>query len=266
MNSALTYRQQVSFGVVYALIVGMFLLDSQFHFSAMRYPFEWGVRPWLALESKLNSGISFPRNFVKTVLTSQKMIADLQSKNAQLQVQVAEAESTRKENELLKKELEKGVSGNNELFNTILLSRIIQDGKLVYLDKGANQGVKSGAFVMSQEILLGRVEKVDQFFAQAVTFSKGSWQTVAQTQNGVRGVVTGGNNQVLFTQVAADESFEVGDSLFTVGSVTDGVPPELYIGQIQEKIEKIGAPVQSARVHQGVDIHSTQLVSIKMRE
>lgn len=266
MRSSLTYNQQLIFGVVYVVLILIVLFDSQYHLSPLRYPFELGLRPWQNIEARAQSIASVPGNFVRTVMSSQKMIADLQIKNAELQVKVGEAENAKRENEILKKEVEKKDGVNDESFKTIVTARIISVGSLTYLDKGLVDKVQAGGLVTSQGILLGKVQKVDQFTSQVITFGQGSWQAVAQTQSGVKGVIIGKNNQVLFTQVSADEKIEDGDEIFTTGSVAENIPAGLYIGQVQQKMEKVGAPVQTAIVNQSISIESLPLVMIKMRE
>ncbi|MEO8581991.1 MAG: rod shape-determining protein MreC [Patescibacteria group bacterium] len=266
MKSSLTQHQQLVFGITYSIVIVFVLLDAHYHFLVMRYPFEVLLKPGNLIETNLRQLSLVPTEFVHTVFRSERMIADLQIKNAQLQAQVAEAENAKKENELLKKELEKNTESNQDLFTSVLTARIIEAGVVTYLDKGVSNGVVSGGLVMSQQVLLGKIQSSDHFFSSVGTFSQGSWQTVAKTQTGVKGIVTGKKGQVLFTQVSADQKLEKGDELYTLGSISDQVPPGLYLGQVQDMLEDVGAPVQTAIVDQGVNIESLSLVLIKMRE
>jgi cell shape-determining protein MreC len=265
MKHAMTTNQQLFFAITYVLVAFVMLLDTQFRFQALHAPYQWALRPWMTLEQRMQELAQIPIEFVHSVSTAQKLIANLQIKNAELQVNVAEAQNVKKENEALRLEIEKR-DGSSVQFESTIIAKPISIGSISYVDKGESDGVVVGNLVMAQGTLLGQVQKTDQFVSQVVTFDQGSWQTVAQTQNGVKGVVLGKNKRVLFTQVSADESLEVGDVVFTTGSVSGDVPSGLYIGQVTDILESVSAPVQTAVIEQGVKMESLPVMVIKKRE
>ncbi len=267
MIKKMSVQQRWAVGGIYCTMLVLACVDTYSHLLFIRQPFSWVLRPMLRAERFFETSVRFPVHFLANVMRSEQMIADLQSKNIQLQVQIAQAEFTKQENLRLLQELEKTTKlPNTDVFKVSVISHLVHVDAISVLDKGTDDLVKPGGLVFIQGVLFGKIKEVDQFFSRAIFFNQGSWSTVAQTQSGVKGVIVGKKNQVLFTQVAAGEHIEAGDQLFTVGSYVDSVPPGLFLGQIGQVQEHIGAPVQTAVVSQLVDIQATKLVTIKMRE
>lgn len=262
MRNALTRQQKLIFAGCYLLIIFLLLFDLKFQLSILRTPFELLFRPFQYLEMNSNKTLEYPRSFFSSAFHSEKIIADLQRKNAELKTQIAEATFLKKENELLRTEIEKGHPENIPPESSAILGHIISLDTISYLDRGRNHGVKDQDLILLNGILLGKVEETEEFFSSAEFFITSDWEVVVQTENGVKGLVSGKNGRVYFMQASSEKKVEPGEAIYTTGNVAQNVPPGLYVGEIKEILQEPSSSTQRAVIDQTISISSGSIVKI----
>lgn len=262
MKIFLTNQQRFIFGGCYVFIVCLALLDFKYHFSVLRYPFEFVMYPLQSLQVKGRDVVDFPNHLFRSAASSEKMLLDLQQEVTALKVENAEARVLKKENVELKAELENKFGQKKETQKFALTAHIITIGPVSYIDTGSREGVQSNDLVMSQGVLLGKIKEPEHLFSSVSFFSKEAWEVVAKTESGVRGIIKGKNGVVYFSQVPSDKKIETGQVLYTAGNPTELIPSGLYIGEVSEVIQNPGEPFQTAVVKQSVDLSSLTTVQV----
>lgn len=262
MNISFTKSQLSFYFGLYLVVLGLTVLDARFSLQAIRMPFSFLLRPIISIETGIEAHFSRPFTRLSTLLNAQQLVTDLQNRNIELQTQIAQAEFTAEENKALKLEIEKGNTEQIERANTVKEAQIISEGQVSFMNKGSTDGIEMGNILTMQGVLVGKVKEVEPFFSSIDLFTEGSFQVIGQTENGVKGIVTGKDGTVRLTQVRADQKVEVGEAVFSSGSMNDEVPIGMFIGEIKSIEQDPGAPFQEAEINQLITSQTIRVVRV----
>lgn len=106
------------------------------------------------------SGKSVFSNF-SNIKNLQKENAELKDRLSQMEAEIVKLEEFRKENESLKKDLDFKTTSNFEtLTATVFAYDPLSVRQLLTIDKGEKDGIRKGMVVMSEGILVGKVQEV----------------------------------------------------------------------------------------------------------
>ena len=85
---------------------------------------------------------------------------------------------------------------------------------------------------------------------------------MAETENGIKGVIKGNGQEILFSELKPDDSISPGQLVFTASQVT--IEKGLLIGKVARLMEENPAlAVKTAVIEQLVNFYDTSLVEIK---
>jgi rod shape-determining protein MreC len=184
----------------------------------------------------------------------------------QLLAQVADLQSAERENQAIKKQFHLHKSSDKTI-KVAHSAGLSQQGNVSYLliDQGRDQGVQVGQIVLSDGVLVGRIQQVDQHTSLVqLPISLGSTVPVVirHGQAVIKGVVEGSFNLTArLTQVLPTDTLEPNEVIET--SADGGVyPPGIVVGQVGAVTKKDSQVFQSASVNLLWDIRQLEIVFV----
>lgn len=194
----------------------------------------------------------------QTASQAQRRVQLLSQQLAELTSALEEMDQLKAENRMLRELL--NASNSAEEKRTLAVP-ITAFGKPA-IGIGKLQGVTEGNLLFINQVLIGRVTKVEAKQALVELLSSGNSQPIlARTESGVEGLVKGDDRRVNLTEVPRNQQLQVGERVVTVGQL--GIPAGLLIGQISS-IESIGtSPAQTAVVDQLVSFFTERQVEVR---
>lgn len=127
-------------------------------------------------------------------------------------------------------------------------------GQKVFIDGGANLGIKEGSIVTNNHGAIGRISEVLEDKSRLVLFTDASSRVPVITSKArARGILAGDNSNVMeILYLAENHKIEVGDWIFTSGD-GDTLPPGILIG-IVKKVSGSRVEVVMAEDIAGADV------------
>lgn len=134
--------------------------------------------------------------------------------------------------------------------------------KYITIDRGSNSGVKPGMAVVSSGVLVGVVDKVEDFSSVVFLATDPEFRLRGIGQDGrAQGIVRGQLGQgYIFDKVTQAESISTGELVITAGSGL--VPKGILIGQVESIQKSDNAVFQSAQLKPLVNINNLEIVFI----
>jgi rod shape-determining protein MreC len=134
--------------------------------------------------------------------------------------------------------------------------------KFITIDRGRNSGLKEGMAVISSGVLVGTIDKVEDFSSTVFLSSDPDFRIRAIGQDGrAQGIVKGQLGQgYLFDKITQAESIKKGELVITAGSGL--VPKGILIGEVESASKSDNAVFQSAQLRPLVNISSLEIVFI----
>lgn len=213
-------------------------------------------------------------DYLHTRVSNLRNLGNLYQENALLQARVIDLEkqvaglaNAAQENEDLRAEL--GITNRpaaDETAAATIISRTTNNllGEAL-VDQGANANLKVGQAVVSQGILVGRVEEV--FTTTARISLVNSTTTVVQallTDSQTLGLITGGSTGLRLTEVDQGVNIREGEIVQTSG-LGGTIPQGIIIGQVDKVISESGATKQEAIVHSPINFDQLRLVFVILK-
>lgn len=186
-----------------------------------------------------------------------------ESKILQLTNQLSAMKELANENEQLRAQLD----FNKKLNLDLTAARVVaSDGtslrKYITIDRGNSSGVKPGMAVVSSGVLVGTIDRVEEFSSVVFLATDPEFRLRGLGQDGrAQGIVRGQLGQgYLFDKVTQAESISQGELVVTAGSGL--VPKGILIGEIEAVQKSDNAVFQSAQLKPLVNLSSIEVVFI----
>jgi rod shape-determining protein MreC len=171
-------------------------------------------------------------------------IGELKSENSRLlkennilAVRLAESENEKKENAMLRDQLNLAPRKKFNLVSSFVIGQDPQRlGSWILIDKGEADGMAPGMPVIAYEgILIGKIEEVFRNSSKVVLLTDSeSAVNASDMETSARGILKGEYNLgIILDRVAQTEALNVGDTVITSGLGGD-LPKGLLIGKILE--------------------------------
>lgn len=219
---------QKSFALFISLIVVSFFL-----FLVDRWGILQGVRSTLLGVFMPAERVVHQYSVTLPFLANQR-IQKLQQENDSLRSQLAKSQQLKKENEDLQKQL--GVAKDSP--QKLLLAHVLSTGTYFIIDKGSNDGLREGMTVMTQNMYVGKIFRVQPNVSRLLLPIETESVIAAVNQNKTaKGLVRGNGSSMSISEVLLSEILNQKDVLVTVGSVDDkgiGIRPDLELGKVIE--------------------------------
>jgi rod shape-determining protein MreC len=176
--------------------------------------------------------------------------SQLEQQNAALRQQLAADDETRRDNDILRKQLGLDVAGAPpEVAAEVIALQPDSYRQFVTINKGSRAGIKPGLAVLSQGVLMGTVESTSATTARIMLVTDPEFKLTAVDQaTNAQGLLEGqlGGGLVL-DDIAQTDSVKPGDTVTTSG-LGGVVPAGLLIGQVESVNTRSNVVFQTAAV------------------
>jgi len=176
--------------------------------------------------------------------------AQLESQNAQLRQNLAADDETRRDNDLLRRELGLQVAGApQEVATEVVAFQPDSYRQFVTIDKGSRAGIQTGMAVLSQGVLIGTIANTSSTTSRIMLITDPDFRLTAEDENtGATGVINGQlGSGLLFNEIDQTAVVKPGDTVTTSG-LGGLVPAGLYVGQIESVDGRGNVVFQNAQV------------------
>ncbi len=186
-------------------------------------------------------------------------LEDLQYRYSEAAARVAKIQVLEAENQELRKLLE----NSDRSYQKVIVTAPVISFAQSFVQAGAQAGVKLGSAVLYKDTLLGLVDQVEEKQSSVLLLSKlNDSYLLAETENGVKGIIKGNGKEVLFTELKQDDPISLGQLVFTASQVS--IEKGLLIGRVARIVEENPAlAVKTAVIEQLVDFYEASLVEIR---
>jgi rod shape-determining protein MreC len=180
--------------------------------------------------------------------------ARLEHENADLRQRLAADAETRRDNELLRKQLGLDVAGApREIAAEVISFQPDSYRQFVTVNKGTNAGLQPGMAVVSDGVLIGTIAEVQATTARIMLVTDPEFKLTAKDQDtGATGIIRGQlGSGLLLDKIGQTDTVRPGDTVTTDG-LSGLVPPGLFIGQVESVDTRANVVFQSAAVSTGL--------------
>jgi rod shape-determining protein MreC len=237
---------------------------------------------FLSLSGKLNFLSSFLEKGTSAVqaatlgifqklpfVASDSRIKKLQDKNLELLSQVSAFEKLKKDNAALSDQFQTSYPKSAWLLKADIVGAPsfvpgLSVPNIFILNKGTGNGVQKGCAVIVKNNLVGVISQVSANLSKAETVNNSSFSFTAKTQNGVVGVLKGGNTLTL-DNILLSENVKAGELVLTKGDLNGngiGIIPDLVVGKITSVERNPSDLFQKARVESFVNFTNLDSVFV----
>lgn len=244
----------------------LFLVDSTIRLLPLRQMITATYRLGLPISSRFSQVIVTPKLFVQKSLQSVEKIQSLEAKNAELRAQIAQSEFLGVENQALRSQIEKSASDAARLNYQQVVGRVIYSVAESGVDVGTQEGIGEGDLVFWNDRLIGKIGKTSPAFSELHLIDSAQMQLVGENQAGVTGLVRKSSGKVVLDEIASDQLIEVGDYVYSSGSLSEKIPPGLFIGQVSKVQMDLSSPTKFAELDTAPSSDELSVVIIRVYE
>jgi len=240
----------------------LFFLDKK---KIIKKPKEFLEKPILKTEEKIYGLKIWGEKQIGPIFRGkslEKEVGRLQLELQRLAVDQNKLSSCLEENEQMRKLLGAPLSPKWKF----LPAKVIGGGEKLRIDKGEKDGVKKGMIVVSENILVGRVEEVGQASSllEIPLTPKSSLPVVVKRPGGkgiqARGILRPVGGNLILSEVLQSEDIQKGDLVVSGGD--ENWPADLLIGQISDVLAKSAEIYQKARVKPLLEYDKLRIVFV----
>lgn len=188
----------------------------------------------------------------------------LEQENASLRQRLAADAETRKDNELLRRQLGLEVAGTlRQVAAEVVLFAPDSYRQFVSINKGSAAGIAQGMAVTSEGVLIGTIAEVKAGSARIMLINDPEFKLAAKDQDtGATGILRGQlGHGLLLDEIGQTEIIKPGDSVTTAG-LGGQIPAGLLIGKVQSVNTKSNVVFQSAQVETEYRVSGLRFVNV----
>jgi len=219
------------------------------------------VRPFLEGGARIVRTARIPFEWTRVAMRRYTYVLDLELRYAESAAQLSELAKLREENTALRALLEsEQASGGSRVKERRIASILSYAQPTISL--GTADGIQDNYLVFVSGTFIGKITQTSAHEAQVrLIQSFGDADVIlAQTEQGVSGLLLGDGREVLLKEIPIDASIQVGQRVETSGQV--GILPHLYLGRISAIRREEGSPTQTVVVDQGISFYRTSIVEV----
>lgn len=189
---------------------------------------------------------------------SYQTIVSLESQLIESTNQLARLQGVEAENEALRQALQ--AQPANQDISRFLARPSTNFGQPQIALQQADQ-VEVGQAVIANQVLLGKIERVDQLAARVRLLQYISQPILARTITGADGILIGDGRRIIFSEVPLTQPIEPDSQIVSVAQ--PGIPADLVIGSIGQEITQPADAVRSFIVTQPLSWYEAAVVEIR---
>lgn len=216
--------------------------------------------------NKINSGINNFRELISSINNLQKENKNLKKEANQLRAEITKLKEIEKENQILREQLNFAQKTDYKLLPAEIISRGEETFfSQVIVNRGEKDGVKKGAFVLSDGYLIGKVIEVYNHSAKIMLITSPQSSVGAMIQDSrVNGVIKGElGGGLVMEMIPQNEMIRVGELVCTSGIGGD-YPKGIIIGAIEEIKSKPDELFQKVSIKSPINFKKIELIFISL--
>jgi rod shape-determining protein MreC len=199
-----------------------------------------------------------------------KVVKDLEARNAQLIQENASLKVLKEENQLLREHFKFSESNDYNFILAEVISRGVlvnfpTQNQYIIINKGAKQGLQIGLPVLSsQGLVVGKIDEVKDNSAKVnlTTDSQCKFAATIQNRDSTVGIAEGDLGLIIkMNFIPQTEEINIGDTVVTSG-LEENIPRGLVIGSVTEVLKESNEVWQGAVIEPLVDFNDLIIVSI----
>jgi rod shape-determining protein MreC len=190
--------------------------------------------------------------------------ARLERENADLRQRLAADAETRRDNELLRKQLGLNVASTlKQEAAEVILFQPDSYRQFVTINKGSQVGIKLGMAVMSEGILIGTIFDTQPTTARIMLVTDPEFKLTAKDQDtGATGIIRGRlGGGLLLDKIGQTDTVRPGDTVTTSG-LGGLVPAGLYIGRVESVDTRANVVFQAAHIETSLKVRSLRFAYV----
>jgi rod shape-determining protein MreC len=222
------------------------------------------IGPVLAAETGMVSkGVNFFR-LISTIREINKENSGLRLENSNLAAELTKLKEMKHENEALRQELGFVEKRKDNYLPAQIIGRtptgIIKD---LIIDRGSADGIKTGAVVLAQGFLIGRISKVEARQASVMLLvNPRSMIPVVLQESRSTGLLRGGISGLVITDLLIDSKVTA-DEIVLSNGFGDEIPADIAIGRVISTSARSGDITKKATVRTLLDISKQEMVFVR---
>jgi len=189
---------------------------------------------------------------------------DLKQENSELKARLAKFDETKRENEILKKELQFVDSNQSQNYLPALVIAYSPNAytKSIKINRGTKDGIKNNQPVISDGFLVGVVSNTYENSADVVFISdNNSLIPFVLEKSRATGLLRGGLKGLVAEEIPLDTKIEEGETILTSGLGGD-LPAAIPIGKIKKVISAESEIFQKATVESPLNFSHLETVFV----
>lgn len=221
---------------------------------------ERGLQPFFQAGVAVVEWLRRPLEWARVATRKYSYVLDLELRSAEQVAQLSELNRLQRENQALRELLAVSTPAASRRLSRRLAPVLSYAQPTIGL--GSADGVELNDLVVVRGVLVGKVMETSRHQARVRLLASFGESDVllAQTEQGVSGLLTGDGQQVLLTELPITATIQVGQRVETLGQL--GVFPALALGRVAALRRQEGAPTQTAVLDQGVSFYRETLVEV----
>lgn len=247
----------ICFGLIFLNPKGIF---NPIRFFALKISYPFQKTFYLAGKSIADSW-----KFISSIAELKKENEELIKENFFLKSELAILQDQKKENEVLRCELELIPKNKFDLEASFVIGHDPQGlGSWIMIDKGEKNGIKVGMpVIFSEGILIGKIEEVYFDSAKIILLSNAeSVINVTDLETGAKGILKGEYGLgIVFDMISQKDVVNVGDTVITSG-LGSNMPKGFLVGKVQEVRLSNDKLFQQAVINPTVKSQSLEVVFV----
>ncbi len=239
-------------------------LNPRDFFSPAREVFYLFFYPFEKSASFFSWKIADVKNVIFSINDLKKENEMLHEENLKLTAENIALREARKENEILRQELDLSVKVDLETESGEILNRVFSaDGEYAIIDKGKRNGIASGMpVIVGGGIMVGKVEDVFENSARVIFLTHPQSAIGAVTdENETKGIVKGDYGiSIVMDMIPENDLISKGDKVVTLGG--EKISRRLFLGTVEEVMASSDPLFKKAIISSPVDLNKLRFVFV----
>jgi len=265
MEKKFLTKRTIKFLVIFLIFLGLIFFNPGGFFNPLRvitlklvYPFQ---KTFYLTGRLIKKNADLFISFVDIKKENESLLKE----NYLLQSELANFKEQRRENEILRSEINLAPRNKFDLEASFVVGQDPQGlGNWIMIDKGSRSGIQAGMpVIVSQGIFVGKIEEVFSESSRVILLSHAESAVNAfDLETGARGVIKGEYGLgIIMDMVSQKEVLNVGDSILTSG-LGGNFPKGLLLGKIQEVKLSQDKLFQQAIINSSAKLQSLEVVFV----
>lgn len=265
MNKNIFFKQLLKIASLLIIFAFLVIWNPKNLLSPFREVFSGANYAFQEFFSTAGSDMAGFFHFLSSISKLKDENEQLIKENNSLVSQIAMLQEEKKENDILRQQLNLSPRNKFDLENAFVIGQDPQRlGSWIMIDKGSSSGISVGMpVIVSDGILIGKVEEVSSASSKVILLTDSASVVNALDLNSeAKGVLRGEYGLgILLDLVSQEEVLNNGDDIVTSGLGGD-VPRGLFIGKIQEISMTADKLFQQAVITPRVKYSDLRVVSV----